>query len=178
MTTHPFRDGAPFLLLIETPPTIGRSFRCFHIIHKNFFLGGGVRASQRLGMFRGQPHSLNTRLLSQHNIQQQKKEKTSNNVNLSSLTVIGSVKTIPSALVGKVVGTFGPLSSGSPMSTVTSPSPRAFRCEGRGEVRYIRGGGINQTRRALWTRQRCSRYCATVILKTTLNLCFLGGGIT
>ena len=25
LTTHPFRDGAPFLLLIETPPTFGRS---------------------------------------------------------------------------------------------------------------------------------------------------------
>ena len=24
-TTHPFRDGAPFLLLIETPPTLRRS---------------------------------------------------------------------------------------------------------------------------------------------------------
>ena len=32
-TTHPFRDGAPFLLLIETSPTIGRSLRCFHILH-------------------------------------------------------------------------------------------------------------------------------------------------
>ena len=31
LTTHPFRDGAPFLLLIETPPTFGRSERLFHI---------------------------------------------------------------------------------------------------------------------------------------------------
>ena len=30
---HPFRDGAPFLLLIETPPTFGRSVRFFHILH-------------------------------------------------------------------------------------------------------------------------------------------------
>ena len=31
LPTHPFRDGAPlFLLLIETPPTFGRSLRLFH----------------------------------------------------------------------------------------------------------------------------------------------------
>ena len=30
-TTHPFRDGAPFLLLTETSPTFGRSVRFFHI---------------------------------------------------------------------------------------------------------------------------------------------------
>ena len=29
LTTHPFRDGAPFLLLIETPPTLGLSRRFF-----------------------------------------------------------------------------------------------------------------------------------------------------
>ena len=33
LTTHPFRDGAPFLLLIETPPTFGRSLRFFHIYY-------------------------------------------------------------------------------------------------------------------------------------------------
>ena len=32
LTTHPFQDGAPFLLLIETPPTCGRSLRCFYIL--------------------------------------------------------------------------------------------------------------------------------------------------
>ena len=39
---HPLRDGAflsrQFLLLIETPPTFGRSLRCFHILHRNFLL--------------------------------------------------------------------------------------------------------------------------------------------
>ena len=40
LTTYPFRDGAPFLLLTETPPTFGRSFRGFHIpvVHRNFLL--------------------------------------------------------------------------------------------------------------------------------------------
>ena len=38
LTTHLFRDEAPFLLLIETPPTIGRSSRCFHILHIFFLL--------------------------------------------------------------------------------------------------------------------------------------------
>ena len=35
LTTHPFRDEAPFLLLllIETPPTFGRSLRFFYSIH-------------------------------------------------------------------------------------------------------------------------------------------------
>ena len=28
-TTHPFLDGAPFLLLVETFPTFGRSLRFF-----------------------------------------------------------------------------------------------------------------------------------------------------
>ena len=37
LTTHPFRDGAPFLLLTETPPTFGRPLRFFHILHRNFF---------------------------------------------------------------------------------------------------------------------------------------------
>ena len=32
---HAVRDGAPFLLLIETPPTFGRSLRFFHTLHKN-----------------------------------------------------------------------------------------------------------------------------------------------
>ena len=35
-TTHFFRDGAPFLLLTETPPTVGRSLRCFHILHTRY----------------------------------------------------------------------------------------------------------------------------------------------
>ena len=34
MTTHPFRDGAPFLLLIEICPTFRCSSRLFHILHK------------------------------------------------------------------------------------------------------------------------------------------------
>ena len=38
LTTHLFRDGAPFLLLIETPPTFGRSLRRFHILHGFFSL--------------------------------------------------------------------------------------------------------------------------------------------
>ena len=38
LTTHPFRDGAPFLLLIETPTTFGRSLRFFHILHGNCLL--------------------------------------------------------------------------------------------------------------------------------------------
>ena len=41
LTTHPFRDGAPFLLLIETPPTLGRSLRFFHKSHYNFFIMRG-----------------------------------------------------------------------------------------------------------------------------------------
>lgn len=53
-------------------------------------------------------------------------------------TCIGSFNTKPSALVGRVVGTLGPLSSGSPMSTVTSPSSLA--CQGRTQT-YRRGGG-------------------------------------
>ena len=40
-TTHPFRDGAPFLLLIETPPTFGRSLRFFHRLHTTLLRGGG-----------------------------------------------------------------------------------------------------------------------------------------
>ena len=35
LTTHLFRDGAPFLLLVETPPTFGRSLRFIHIRHRN-----------------------------------------------------------------------------------------------------------------------------------------------
>ena len=38
LITHPFRDGAPFPLLIETPPTFGRSLRFFHILHRNCLL--------------------------------------------------------------------------------------------------------------------------------------------
>ena len=34
-TTNALRDGAPFLLLIETPPTFGRSERFFDILHEN-----------------------------------------------------------------------------------------------------------------------------------------------
>ena len=33
---HPIRDGASSLLLIETPPTFGRSLRCFHILRDLF----------------------------------------------------------------------------------------------------------------------------------------------
>ena len=36
LATNPFRDGSPFLLLMETPPTCGRSLRFFHILHKKF----------------------------------------------------------------------------------------------------------------------------------------------
>ena len=38
LTTHLLRDGAPFLLLLETPPTFGRSLRFLHILHKNCLL--------------------------------------------------------------------------------------------------------------------------------------------
>ena len=39
LTTHPFRDGAPFLLLVETPPTFGRSLRfCPYITKKKVWL--------------------------------------------------------------------------------------------------------------------------------------------
>ena len=39
MITRPVRDGAPPLLLIETPPTFGRSLRLFpHILHENVLL--------------------------------------------------------------------------------------------------------------------------------------------
>ena len=34
----PFRDGAPFLFLIETPPACGRSLRFFHILHRKWLL--------------------------------------------------------------------------------------------------------------------------------------------
>ena len=34
LTTHPFRDGAPFPLPIETSPTLGRSRRFVHRLHK------------------------------------------------------------------------------------------------------------------------------------------------
>ena len=33
MTTHPFRDGTPILLLTETPATSGRSLRFIQIFH-------------------------------------------------------------------------------------------------------------------------------------------------
>ena len=42
LTTYPFRDGAPFLLLliVEKPPSLGRSVRFFHKIYikKTFLL--------------------------------------------------------------------------------------------------------------------------------------------
>ena len=38
LTTHPFRDGTPFLLLIELPPTLGRSLRCYHIYYVHIVL--------------------------------------------------------------------------------------------------------------------------------------------
>ena len=39
---HRFRDRTPFLLLIETPPTFGRSLRSFHILRENCWLILGV----------------------------------------------------------------------------------------------------------------------------------------
>ena len=33
LTTQTFRDGAPFLLLVETPPTVGLSLRASHRKH-------------------------------------------------------------------------------------------------------------------------------------------------
>ena len=40
LTTHHFRDGSPFLLLvlIEIPPIFRRSIRCSLIIHRNILL--------------------------------------------------------------------------------------------------------------------------------------------
>ena len=38
LTTHPFRDGVPFLLLIETPATFGCALRFSHMLHRNFLL--------------------------------------------------------------------------------------------------------------------------------------------
>ena len=38
LTTYPFRDGAPFLLLIEIPPTFGRSLYFFRILQRNGLL--------------------------------------------------------------------------------------------------------------------------------------------
>ena len=54
LTTHPFRDGAPFLLLLETPPACGGSLHCFHIIHGNFLLiaGGGVYSMSYMAVVR------------------------------------------------------------------------------------------------------------------------------
>ena len=37
-THHPFRDGAPSPLLIETPPTFGRSLRFSHVLHRKGLL--------------------------------------------------------------------------------------------------------------------------------------------
>ena len=36
-TTHPFRDGTPFLLLVETHPAFGRSLRFVRILRKKRF---------------------------------------------------------------------------------------------------------------------------------------------
>ena len=36
MNTHPFRGGAPFPLLTETPPTFGRPLRIFHMLLRKF----------------------------------------------------------------------------------------------------------------------------------------------
>ena len=36
-TAHPHRDGAPILLLLETPATFGLSSRVFHTLHIRFF---------------------------------------------------------------------------------------------------------------------------------------------
>ena len=42
LATHPFRDGAPFLFLLETSSTFGRSLRLLsHVLHKKRF--GGPR---------------------------------------------------------------------------------------------------------------------------------------
>ena len=38
LITHLFRDGAPFLLLIETPLTFGHSLCFFHQLHRNCLL--------------------------------------------------------------------------------------------------------------------------------------------
>ena len=38
LTTHPFFDGAPFLLLLKTPPTFNRSLRFFHTIRYGLLL--------------------------------------------------------------------------------------------------------------------------------------------
>ena len=35
LTTRPLQDGAPFLLLIETPSTFRHSLRFFHTLHRN-----------------------------------------------------------------------------------------------------------------------------------------------
>ena len=56
LTTHPFRDGAPFLYPIETPPTFGRSVRFFYIPYDFVCLsyllplweGGGYEIGGRL----------------------------------------------------------------------------------------------------------------------------------
>ena len=36
LTTHPFREGEPFLLLIKTPATFGRPWRFFYMLHRNY----------------------------------------------------------------------------------------------------------------------------------------------
>ena len=38
LTTHSFRDGASFVLLIETPLLLRRSLRLFHILRRNVLL--------------------------------------------------------------------------------------------------------------------------------------------
>ena len=38
LSTHPFRDEEPLVLLIETHPRVGRSLRCFHLLHRNVLL--------------------------------------------------------------------------------------------------------------------------------------------
>ena len=57
LTTHPFRDGAPFALLTEASPTFGRSVRFFHILlHKHFLRreAGRKTGSGKKGSPRGQ----------------------------------------------------------------------------------------------------------------------------
>ena len=38
LTSQPFRDGAPFLLLLDTPPPLGLKFRFLHNLDKNLLL--------------------------------------------------------------------------------------------------------------------------------------------
>ena len=52
LTIHPdpFRDGAPLLLLMETAPTLGRSLRFLHKLHRNIFACVVPFLFRRLGL--------------------------------------------------------------------------------------------------------------------------------